>query len=111
MRLAFSIDSVTVDTIFSRVSSSTRTFWVYNKGKSGIRCQNVRLAKGNQTGFRVNVDGIYLGASEGWQTSDIEIRRGDSIRVFVEATTPLTGKDFPQRITDYLVFTLESGVE
>ena len=80
MRLTFSIDSVTVDTIFSRVSSSTRAFWVYNKGKSGIRCQNVRLAKGNQTGFRVNVDGIYLGASEGWQTSDIEIRRGDSIR-------------------------------
>jgi len=111
MRLTFSIDSVTVDTIFSRVPSSTRTFWVYNNGKSGIRCQNVRLAKGNQTGFRVNVDGIYLGASEGWQTSDIEIRRGDSIRVFVEATTPLTGKDFPQRITDYLVFTLESGVE
>ena len=111
LRLTFSADSVKVDTVFSRVPSITRTFWVYNKSGDGIRCQNVRLAKGNQTGFRVNVDGIYLGAAEGYQSSEIEVRNRDSIRVFVEVTTPQVNQLGPKEITDDLVFTLESGVE
>ena len=111
LRLTFSTDSVNVDTVFSRVPSSTRTFWVYNRSGKGIRCQSVRLAKGNQTGFRVNVDGIYLGPSTGYQTSDIEIRNNDSIRVFVEVTTPMVHHDEPVRIADDLVFTLASGNE
>ena len=110
-RLTFSIDSVKIDTVFSTVPSSTRTFWVYNNSGSGIRCKTVKLAKGNQTGFRVNVDGIYLGTSEGFQTTETEVRNKDSIRVFVEVTTPRTQKALPQLIEDDLVFVLESGVE
>ena len=105
MRLTFSIDSVTVDTIFSRVSSSTRTFWVYNKGKSGIRCQNVRLAKGNQTGFRVNVDGTFLNPVG----RNFEVRKGDSLRVFVEITSYDTHSLDPKLVEDNLMLTLESG--
>ena len=77
--LTFSVDSVKLDTVFARVPSSTSTFWVYNKSGNGLRCSSVRLAQGNQTGFRVNVDGLYLGATEGFQTSEIEVRDGDSI--------------------------------
>lgn len=109
--LSFSVDSVKLDTVFSRVPSSTRTFWVYNKSGDGIRCSSVRLAQGNQTGFRVNVDGIYLGATEGFQTSEIEVRNKDSIRVFVELTAPQNGQSQPQELTDDLVFALESGAE
>ena len=111
LRLTFSTDSVAIDTVFSRVPSSTRTFWVYNRSGKGIKCKSVRLAKGNQTGFRVNVDGIYLGSTTGYQTSDIEIRNNDSIRVFVEVTTPTVNSDAPVRISDDLVFTLASGAE
>ena len=110
-RLAFSVDTVMFDTVFSRVPSSTRTFWVFNHSGDGIRCSNVRLQQGNQTGFRVNVDGIYLGATEGYQSSDIEVRNKDSLRVFVELTSPLNNHDTPQLLEDHLVFTLESGVE
>lgn len=109
--LTFSEDTVNLDTIFSRVPSSTRTFWVYNKSGNGIRCASVRLAKGNQTGFRVNVDGIYLGGSQGYQTNEIEVRDKDSIRVFVELTSPNNNQRGPQLLEDDLVFTLESGVE
>ncbi|MBO4608227.1 MAG: right-handed parallel beta-helix repeat-containing protein, partial [Prevotella sp.] len=86
--LTFSEDSVRLDTVFSRVPTATKTFWAYNKSGDGIRCQSVRLEKGNQTGYRVNVDGTYLGSSAGYQVSDIEIRNKDSIRVFVELTSP-----------------------
>ena len=109
--LTFSVDTVSMDTVFSRVPTSTQSFWVYNYSGDGIRCATVRLEQGNQTGFRVNVDGAYLGETAGWKTTDVEIRDGDSIRVFVELTAPSNGMDGPQLLSDNLVFTLESGVE
>ena len=109
--LTFSVDTVDMDTVFSTVPTSTRTFWVYNKSGNGIRCTNVRLANGNQTGFRVNVDGEYLSPTYGYQVQNVEIRKQDSIRVFVELTSPVNGVDGPQLLEDNLIFTLESGVE
>ena len=110
LRLSFSLDSVKLDTVFSQVPTATKTFWVYNRSGKGIRCSNIRLEKGNQTGFRVNVDGSYLGASEGFQVGDIEVRNSDSIRVFVELTSPTNNRVQPTLLEDNLLFTLESGV-
>lgn len=110
-RLSFSVDSVITDTIFSTVGSRTYDFWVYNRNNSGIRLQSVRLSQGNQTGFRVNVDGSYLDNSLGSVVTDLEVRQGDSIRVFVELTAPENGTLDPQTIEEKLVFRLESGVE
>lgn len=109
-RLVFSADTIRLDTVFSRVPSSTRTFWVYNRNSKAVRCSSIRLKSGNQTGFRVNVNGIYLGETQGWQITDEELFGGDSLRVFVEATTPYNGGDGPQKISDELVFSLESGL-
>ena len=109
--LSFATDTLTLDTTFSTVPTPTKTFWVYNRSGKGLHLNNVRLQKGNQTGFRVNVDGSYLGQQAGWQTSDIDVYDKDSIRVFVELTSPRNGKSEPQAIEDNLVFTLESGVE
>ena len=109
--LSFSTDSVKMDTIFSTVGSRTYDFWVYNRSKSGLRLRSVRLLQGNQTGFRVNVDGSYLDNSTGSIVNDLEVRKGDSIRVFVELTAPENQQDTPQMIEDQLLFLLESGVE
>lgn len=108
--LTFSADSIKLDTLFSNVPSRTKDFWVYNRSGEGIRCTNIRLERGNQSGFRVNVDGSYLGAAVGFQTSNVELRNKDSIRIFVEATTPYNHQDKPQLVEDNLLFTLESGV-
>ncbi len=110
-RLTFSADTLRLDTTFSNVPTPMRSFWVYNHSGDGLRCANVRLLRGNQSGFRVNVDGVYLGSSAGFQASDIEIRKGDSIRVFVELTSPYNRADSPQSVDDELIFRLESGVE
>ena len=109
--LTFSENEVSLDTLFSQTPSSTRYFWVYNNSGKALRCSNVRLEKGNQTGFRVNVDGTFLGKEVGYQMHDVEIHAGDSIRVFVELTSPANGIDEPQKVTDNIVFHLESGVE
>lgn len=109
--LTFSMDTVSLDTVFSTVPTSTYTFWVYNLNKEGIRLRQVRLQRGNQSGFRVNVDGTYLDNTMGSAVSDLEIRKGDSIRVFVELTSGMRDSDDPQLVEDNLLFNLESGVE
>lgn len=109
--LSFSMDTVRMDTVFSTVPSSTRSLWAYNRSGDGIRCSQVRLERGNQSGFRVNVNGTYLGQDNGYQTSGLEIRKKDSIRIFVEVTAPRSGQVDPQPVRDNIVFSLESGKE
>lgn len=109
--LTFSLDTVKMDTLFSNVPSATKSFWVYNKSGDGIRCSSISLEQGSNSGFRVNVDGIYLGESSNWQTNEVEIRNKDSVRVFVEVTLPRTNALDPKLTEDNLVFTLESGAQ
>lgn len=109
--LSFGCDTLSLDTVFSTVPTRTYSFWAYNNSSDGLRVSQIRLEHGNQTGFRVNVDGIYLDNSTGSQAQDIEVRKGDSIRVFVELTSSINGSDIPQVVSDNLMFRLESGVE
>ncbi len=109
--LTFSVDTVDIDTVFSNVPTAAQSFWIYNQSGDGLRCQSVRLENGASTGFRVNVDGQYLGQEAGYAATGIEVRNKDSIRVFVELTSPENGQADPQLLQDNLVFTLESGVE
>ncbi len=109
--LTFSSDSVSMDTVFSRVPTARKSLWVYNRSGDGIRCTNVRLENGNQSGFRVNVDGVYLGQESGFQTSGVELRNKDSLFVNIELTSPMNYKIGPQLLEDNLVFSLESGVQ
>ena len=109
--LSFQTDTLRLDTTFSNVPTSTKTFWVYNRSGDGLRLNSVRLEQGNQTGFRVNVDGVELTAANGYQANGLEVRDKDSIRVFVEMTSPRNNVATPQLLTDNLAFTLESGVQ
>ena len=70
-KLACSGDIISLDTVFSTIPSSTKSFWVYNKNNEGIRCNSVRLESGNQTGFRVNVNGLYLNSANGYRANDV----------------------------------------
>lgn len=106
-RLTFSRDTVRMDTLFSEVPSVTYSFWAYNFSGDGIRIRTVRLDRGNQSGFRVNVDGTFLNPV----ANDFEVRKGDSIRVFVEITSHENLQGEAQLVEDNLIFTLESGVE
>lgn len=111
LHLTFSADTISLDTLFSHTASSTYTFWVHNRNTEGLRLQSIRLSRQNQTGFRVNVDGNYLDNILGSVITDVEIRRKDSLLVFVELTASETLSDVPQLVEDHLVFTLENGLQ
>ena len=110
-QLTLTADTVRFDTVFSNVPTSYRLFWVRNNNADGLRISNVRLLSGNQSGFRVNVNGTALSQLQGYQANDFELRGGDSLRVFVELTahTNNAPDGTPQKVADDLLFTLESG--
>ena len=110
-KLLFSVDTLKMDTVFSGVPSSTYSFKVYNHNDNSLRISQVRLSRGSQSGFRVNVDGVYLDNMNGSQAQNFDIRKGDSLLVLVELTSHSTNKTEPQAVEDKLLFTLESGVE
>ena len=102
----FTCDTVRMDTLFAQVPSSTYSFWVHNQSGDGLRLRTVRLERAGQSGFRANVDGTFLNPV----VNDLEIRKGDSLRVFVEVTAAENTSSDPQLQEDNLLFTLESGV-
>lgn len=106
-RLVMSTDTVAWDTLISTVPSATKVLTVRNPGNRGLRLTEVRLAKGADSPYRVNVDGQWLAQGRG---TDFEVYGRDSIFVRLEVTLPETGLSAPQRTEDELVFVLESGV-
>ena len=107
--LTFETDTLTLDTCFSTIPTPHKKLMIYNKSNDGIRISDVRLEKQNQTGFRVNVNGINLNELNGFSVKELEINKGDSLRVFVELTSKNNNASEPIEVSDNLIFRLESG--
>ncbi|MBO7100256.1 MAG: right-handed parallel beta-helix repeat-containing protein [Bacteroidaceae bacterium] len=107
-RLSFSEDTIRFDTLVSTVSSPTKTLYVFNNNSDGLRVSNIRLQKGEESLFRVNVDGEYLAYSFG---NDYLIRKNDSIIVRIEVTMPENGTTDTVTYSDELLFSLENGAQ
>ncbi|MDY7395390.1 hypothetical protein UMM65_09070 [Aureibaculum sp. 2210JD6-5] len=97
--LEFSVDTLLLNRVFDDISSSTQSFKVYNRSKEAITIPNIKLGRGDNSFYRLNVDGI-----PGKSFENIDILANDSIYVFVEATV-----DFEQ-ITDTDFFYRDSVV-
>ena len=107
-RLEFSDDTVRFDTLVSTISSPTKTLYVFNKNSDGLRVSNIRLQKGSESLFRVNVDGEYLAYGSGY---DYQIRKNDSTIIRIEVTMPESGTTDTVTYSDELLFSLENGAQ
>ncbi|MGJ8684667.1 MAG: hypothetical protein ACSHWW_08585 [Nonlabens sp.] len=79
--LGFSQDTVFLDTVFTNIGSSTRTFKVYNNSSDDIVIPRVALAQGDNSKYRLAVDGV-----PGRVFENVELLAKDSLFVFVETT-------------------------
>lgn len=79
--LEFSTDTLSFDTVLTRISTVTRYFKVYNPHSLSIEIEEIKLTGSNTHFFTLNVDGIT-----GEVIRDITILPNDSIYVFAEAT-------------------------
>jgi hypothetical protein len=80
-QLQFSNDSIVFDTIFSGIGSTTKQLKIYNQSDKDIEISEIFIAKGDQSKYRLNIDGRASGFE-----SNIQIKEKDSMYLFVEVT-------------------------
>lgn len=101
LRLSFSHDTLSFDTVFTTIGSATRQFMIYNKNDEPLNIESVLLASGGSTGFRINVDG-----RKGDSFEHIGILDKDSLYVFVEVTVDPHDSDQPLLLEDSILFSV-----
>jgi len=88
VRLRFSVDTLTFDTVFASRGSATRQFKVYNEGDEPVMIDRIRVAGETGVSYTFNVDGFSGPVAE-----DVIIFGSDSIFVFVEVTVDPTAPE------------------
>jgi hypothetical protein len=99
--VAFSIDTLLFDTVFTAQGSATRSLKIYNKQKEDITVSSIRLKNGVNSAYRLNVNGI-----SGTEIKDIDIAGNDSAWVFAAVTIDPTDENKPFVVDDNLIVTL-----
>lgn len=99
--LRFSKDTVYLDTIFTNIGSSTYTLKIYNKSSKDIKIPEIKLNRGEQSGYRLMIDGL-----PGKSFQNVELLAEDSLFVFIETTVDITTQTADKEFlyTDQLVF-------
>lgn len=98
-KLEFSVDTLAFDTVFTSIGSATRNIKVYNRNNADINISSVRLAGGDGSVYRMNVDGRATSHAK-----DVYLRSKDSLFVFVEVTIDPNESNAPMLILDSIVF-------
>lgn len=97
-KLSFSEDTVQFDTIFTDIGSTTKYLTVINTHNKDIKVDDIILARGSNSVFRINIDGVQTN-----HLSNVEIPAGDSLFIFVEVTINPSENDMVEQ--DSIVFT------
>jgi len=82
--LAFSKDTIYLDTVFTNIGSSTYTLKVYNHSNKDIKIPTIQLGKGQASKYRMTVDGMTGDNNRIFH--DVELLAKDSLYIFVETT-------------------------
>jgi hypothetical protein len=101
--LAFSSDTIAFDTLFTSIGSPTKNLRVFNPTNDRLVVSSIRLAGGENSGFRLNINGD---ASN--EVFNIEIPAHDSIFIFVEANLNKSGSRQLMVAEDSILFRINS---
>lgn len=98
-KLLFSTDTLSFDTVFTTVGSTTMHIKVYNPYKQDLEINSIALAGGDASSFRINIDG----APE-LSVSDKLLRKQDSMYIFVDVNVDPNDENTPFLLEDYITF-------
>ena len=96
----FSTDTLKLGTVFTESGTPTHKFMVYNRHDKNLCISHISLRNGEESMFRVNVDG-----RAGDSFENVDIRPNDSIYVLVDALIAENGALTPIEINEMLDFT------
>ncbi len=97
--LVFSRDTILFDTVFTTIGSSTQRFTVKNPYNKNLKISSIFLAGGEDSPYRINIDGF-----PGTRLDDTELRKKDSLYIFVEVTIDPLNADLPMVVKDSIIF-------
>lgn len=95
-KLSFSLDTLTFDTVFTERGSATRILKLYNTNNRSILIEKIKVGKGADSNFRLNIDGL-----PGNETENIKIPANDSLYIFAEVTVD---PDEPISSSPFVIF-------
>lgn len=107
--LEFSKDTIYLDTIFTNIGSSTYNLKVYNRSHDDISIPSLKLALGETSNYRLNVDGVA-----GKVFENVQILAKDSLFIFVESTIDINNFPNPDGnflYTDQIEFDANSNLQ
>ena len=104
--LEFSVDTVLFDTVFTTIGSVTRQFKIYNRSSDEVNISSILLAGGQQSKYRLNVDGV-----PGIAFSNVSIPGKDSLFVFVDVTLDPNDQSQPAIVTDSVLFNTNGTIQ
>lgn len=103
-QLQFSTDTVMFDTIFTTIGSTTQHLKIYNPYQENILISRIRVAGGEFSNFRLNVNGTSAN-----EVYEVEVPARDSIFIFVEVTIDPNGQNLPMVVQDSIEFTTNAN--
>ncbi len=101
--LSFSADTIAFDTIFTSIGTPTKNLRVFNPTGNHLLVSSIKLAGGDKSGFRINVNGE---ASN--EIFNVEIPPHDSIFIFVEAALNKIGNRQLMVAEDSILFQINN---
>ncbi|QZE14407.1 hypothetical protein K4L44_00525 [Halosquirtibacter laminarini] len=102
--LAFSTDTIMVDTLFADHASKVYNLKVYNPSDKNLLVHHVSLQGGDNSVYKVNVDGM-----SGSSFQDISILPKDSLFLFIKAKFPSSENSAPILMKDSIFFKTDMG--
>lgn len=106
LKLGFSADTVTFDTVFTTIGSATRSFVIYNNSSDYLNISSVRLVGGESSPFRFNLDG-----EAGIEFYDKTIPAKDSLFAFLRVTINPNDLNTPFVVEDELEFVTNGNTQ
>ena len=106
VELKFGNDTVSFDTIFTTVSSLTKTLMVYNDESKPIKIDRISLREGAASFFRLNIDG-----TTDLVAKDVEIGAKDSLYIFVKVELNPNNQSNPLLIEDEILFSFNGKTQ
>lgn len=106
VRLSFSNDTITFDTIFTTMGSVTKKLLIYNEEDNAVLISKIGIAGGADSPYQINVDG-----RTGTVFYDIELSGGDSLYVFLRITIDPTNQNTPMIVQDSVLFEVNGNLQ
>src|SRR3982750_346777 len=94
-RLNTSEDTLHFDTVFTSTGSISQVVKIINNNNNNIKVSSVKIAGGNNSFFKINVDGI-----PGPEVKNVDIAANDSAYVFVTVSINPNANNLPFLVRD-----------